>query len=205
MPVKPPPLPISAPGLVGPVSTFSSVAGPRANRRARSRPYAHVRLVIDLRPVGTPPRGSAVERLAALFHRRAPPDLLSLVAATLHALSARHFRWVDHWELQPHGWLPLPPGDGPGAREPVGQLLALLADDAAPSTEGATGFSARLSDTGGGRADLVLRSRRRSGRGAITLDLYGSWTSVDLASLRGAFEDRLPVAEFRLDRYRYEE
>jgi hypothetical protein len=192
--------------LVGPVSSFAPAGnGPRANRRARSRPYSHAREIVDLQPISAAPRGSAVKRLEAIFRRHpsGTPDLLALAAATLHAFSSRGFRWIDHWEVAPHGWLPLPGEGDRKSRESLGQLLTLLRDGGTTRFEGATSFAARLSDTGGGRADIVLRSRRRSGRNALTMDLYGTWSQSDLAALHSALAGRLPVEKVRLDRFQY--
>ena len=67
--MSPPPLsgtPISAPDLVGPVSILNwPVAGPRAVRRRRQRPFWHAGVVFEVRPEalgGSMPR-TMVERI----------------------------------------------------------------------------------------------------------------------------------------------
>ncbi|MGI0151976.1 MAG: hypothetical protein ACREC5_08585, partial [Thermoplasmata archaeon] len=72
--MTPPALPasgLSAPDLTGPVSILNwPVAGPRANRRHRSRPCTHVHLEVDLRPERIDATGGAVRRIEKALRER---------------------------------------------------------------------------------------------------------------------------------------
>lgn len=204
------PIPLSAPGLIGPNSIFNPPwAGARSAHRARARPFSHVRLEIDLRPDGST-RGPlpALQRFEALFRERKiveSADLVALAVQFLHALSARGFRRVDHWEVAPGGWLP-PPGPGPGpgkAFEPVGALFETLSGPDASSIAGARTFLARLSDGEGNRLDLAIRRVHRQRRHSVSLDLWGSWTQEQVHGIVGAIAARLPVARTEVVAHQY--
>jgi len=130
------------------------------------------------------------------------PDLVLLAVGTLHALSARRFRQVDHWEVSPGGWLPLPMEKSRrGSNEPVGDLLAVLEGDGASPLLKARSFAARLSDQQGHRVDVVVRRAQR--RHAISLDLNGVWTRDTIHDLLGSVAQRVPVAQTTLTKFRY--
>ncbi|MCI4370729.1 MAG: hypothetical protein L3J81_05305, partial [Thermoplasmata archaeon] len=201
---------LAAPGLTGPFSIEqpSPLSGPRANRRARNRSYSHVHLEVDLDPKPKDPEGVPVlERLAGAVSERKIVEkgtLLVLAAATLHALSSRQFRRVDHWEVTPGGWLP-PPSKGTDAvgREPVGDLLAALEGGAWDAVAKARAFSARLSDLQGNHVDVTVRRVHREHRHAMSLDLWGSWTKAKLTELEGSVAERLPVVRSTMTKFQY--
>src|SRR5208282_578565 len=169
--------PLSAPDLIGPVSILNQpVSGPRSARRRHNRPFAHVHLEVDLMAgTVTPTAVPVLQRLEALLGMRKiveAADLVRLAGRTLHAFSARGFRRVDHWEVSPGGWLPLPePSTRRSREELVGHLLKILESDAASSVASARTFSVRLSDFHGNHADVIVRRVHRARRPAIELDL----------------------------------
>ncbi|MCI4372706.1 MAG: hypothetical protein L3K02_03580 [Thermoplasmata archaeon] len=131
-------------------------------------------------------------------------DLIRLTGATLHAMSSDGFRRVDHWEVSPGGWLPLPEHSArPGRDESVGHLLAALESDDGHSIARARSFSMRLSDFKGKHADVVVRRTHRKGRHSISLDLRGHWTRDEVGRLKGALADRLPVEHSEITKFQY--
>ncbi len=201
------PLALSAPDLIGPISILNEpVSGPRANRRAKRRPYDHAHLDIDVSTDaglrGDAPHLQQVERALSRAQVARTPDLVLLTIGTLHALSARRFRQIDHWEVSPGGWLPLPAEKSRrGSNEPVGDLLAVLEGDGASPLLKARSFAARLSDQQGHRVDVVVRRTQR--RHAISLDLNGVWTRDAIHDLLGSVAQRVPVARTTLTKFRY--
>ena len=200
---------LAAPGLGGPTSILKQpISGPRSSRRGRNRPFSHVHLEMDLAPEPKDPTGvPALERLAGFLRERKVVEkgtLVLMAAATLHALAARRFRRVDHWEVAPGGWLPPPrPGKDPDAAEPVGELLEALESEAWASVGSARSFSARLSDLSGGRVDVIVRRVHRERRHALSIDLWGSWTKATVKDLEGSLSDRLPVIRSTMTKYQY--
>jgi hypothetical protein len=200
---------LAAPGLGGPVSILKQpISGPRASRRKRNRPYAHVHLEIDLGalPGGTP-AAPALERLEQSVLEGSDPqevDLVLLIGHMLHALSARRFRRIDHWEVAPGGWLP-PAGaiTHDEAEEPVGQLLKSLESGALGSLAAVRSFAARLSDLRGNHVDVIVRRVGRIRRHAISLDLWGLWTPAAVDDLTGSLASRLPVTRSNLTKFQY--
>ena len=161
-PSRPPPPAISAPGLIGPVSILNwPVAGPRAVRRHRRRPYTHVHLEIDLRPEALAPGTSAfVRRIERALREREveeSTDLLKLTAAVLHALSAVGFLRVFHWEVEPGGWLPLPDVGRARNETPLGQFLRALDSPSWQAAARARSLSLRLGARGDLHADAAVR------------------------------------------------
>ena len=202
---------LSAPGLIGPVSILNQpLSGPRSNRRSKNRPFAHLHLEVDLDPsVEKPTEGSPlVGKLEAFLQERKVTEstnLLLLSAATLHAFAARRFRWIDHWEVTPGGWLPLPESKRSVRedREPVGELLKALENAAPESVAQARTFAVRLSDLRGNRADVVVRRVHRPKGHALSIDLRGVWTTATLDDLTGSLKSRLPVARTTLTKFQY--
>jgi hypothetical protein len=200
--------PLAAPG-VGELLTPPGqiLTGPRSIRRRRDRVFSHFELEFDLaRRPATAAGAPLLERLARRLKEHGivePGSLAHLAAATLHALASQGFRRVDHWEVRPGGWLPLPaPVHAPATEEPVGELLDLLESGAWSEIGSARSFSARLSDGTGGRADVVVRRVHRL-RHAITLKVRGTWSRERVDDLRGAIDERLPVAHAAMRRYGY--
>jgi hypothetical protein len=209
VPAREPEPALAAPGIGEIVSTPSpALSGPRSNRRNRNRPYSHVHLEIDLAPKPPDPAGvPLLEQLAAGLNERKIVErgtLILLAAATLHALAARRFRRVDHWEVSPGGWLPPPsPGKDPEAQEPIGDLLEVMRNGAWESAGSARSFSARLSDLSGARVDVIVRRVHRERKHALSLDLWGSWTPESVKDLEGSISTRLPVTRTTMTKYRY--
>jgi hypothetical protein len=144
---------------------------------------------------------------AALAERRIVEnaDLVWLTARTLHALAARQFRRVDHWEVAPGGWLP-PPELGSArsnAAEPVRQLLAALESGRGPSLARVRSISLRVSDLHRNHADVTVRRVHRQRRHALSVDLWGSWTKETIGELVGALAERLPIERTTMTRYQY--
>ncbi|MGC2289347.1 MAG: hypothetical protein WA688_05760 [Thermoplasmata archaeon] len=200
---------LAAPGIGELLSTpRRSISGPRSNRRRRDRRYSHVRLELDLASqppttVGDP----LLEQLAGLVGERKIVEggtLIVLAAASLHALAARGFRRVDHWEVSPGGWLPPPRlEEDPKVEEPVGHLLDTLQRGAWSSVGLARTFSARLSDFSGARVDVTVRRVHREHRHSLTLDLWGSWTKEAVQDLQGSISARLSVAHSEMTKFQY--
>ncbi|HEY1198133.1 MAG TPA: hypothetical protein VGG32_05355 [Thermoplasmata archaeon] len=200
---------LAAPGVGELLSTpTQSVSGPRSNRRRRDRSYSHVHLELDLAPEPLNPNGvPLLEQLAGFLREKKIVErgtLILMAAATLHALAARRFRRVDHWEVSPGGWLPPPrPGKDPNASEPVGDLLATLESGAWASVGSARSFSARLSDLSGARVDVTVRRVHRERRHALMIDLWGFWTKAAVQDLEGSISKRLPVVRSRMTKFQY--
>jgi hypothetical protein len=201
--------PLSAPGLIGPNSLLNPPATFGASkRRAPKRPYSHVQLEVDLEPG---PAGAArpgwVDRLEAVLSEQKiveGSDLLRLAASALHAFAVEGFRQVDHWEVDPGGWLPLGTTSAVrGEPEPLGTLLREIDREHRDSIARARALSFRLSRPGGNRADVVVRRVHRRRRHALTIDLHGRWESNQVQALVGALQARLEVRTVTRTRYRY--
>lgn len=210
-PPKPPPTPLSAPDLIGPTSILQQpISGPRSSRRARNRPYSHAHLELDFELAGTKlapgiPGLNSIQRLFRERELEESADLVVLGGVALHAFSSQGFRRVDHWEVSPGGWLPLP-GHSKASRpgeETVGELLKALESGAWKSVAGARTFAVRLSDTAGNRADVVVRRVHRQRRHSISLDLWGSWTKAKIGLVTGSIGARLPLAHSTLTKFQY--
>jgi hypothetical protein len=136
------------------------------------------------------------ERFEALLKEREVMevgDLLRLTARALHAFSAIGFSRVDHWEIEPGGWLPLPEPTHARIQEPVGHLLRALADPTWKGYSARRAFSVRLSGRPAYRADLVVRRIHRERRHALSITLRGRLTKADVRSIVAALAERLPV------------
>jgi hypothetical protein len=199
---------LAAPGIGELLATpQQSLSGPRSLRRRRGRVLNHVQFEFDLAPEPTNTAGvPLLERLAQRLKERRVVEkgsLVQLAAAVLHALSSQGFRRVDHWEVEPGGWLPLPTKQKkPGAEEPVGDLLELLQSDIWSSIASARSFSARMSDFSGGRAEVVVRRVHRLHH-ALTLKVWRTMTKGQVEDLKGAIDHRLPVTRSTMTRFGY--
>jgi hypothetical protein len=200
---------LAAPGLGGPVSMVQQpLSGPRSSRRKRNRSYAHVHLEVDLGPLrGVGPHPPEIVRLESVIAERSDTpevDLVRLIGGALHALSARRFRRIDHWEISPGGWLP--PAGGPShddSEEPVGLFLHVLEGGSLGSLSGVRSFSARLSDLRGHHVDVIVRRVGRLRHHALSLDLWGLWTPSAVDDLTGSLASRLPVVRSTLTKFQY--
>ncbi len=198
---------MSAPGLSGSVSFVNwPMAAAGTKRRTPKRPFAHVRLEIDLKaPDLDAAEHSALRRFEKILKERNVEeggDLLRLAASTLHGFSAVGYSRVNHWELTPGGWLPLPGDPGGHGVEPLGLLLKALESEEWKGFASAREFSVRLSG-GGNRADLVVRRTHRERHHSMTVDLYGSVTTADVHALVGALRQRLPVLRSDVSAFTY--
>jgi len=189
---------LSAPDLTGPVSflRWPTAFGP--SRKSPSRKvFSHIRVEVDLRHERLATRGIPVFRqLEALLREQTVverQDLLRLTALLLHALSTCDFRTVDHWEVHPGGWLPLPEKTHRGDLEPIGHLLRALKSDRWKTVGSAREFAVRLSGAGPNRLDATVRRVHRERGHSITVEVRGRITRRELEQLVGAVRGRLPV------------
>jgi len=169
-------------------------------------PSRYVRLNIDLVHERFERRGVPLLRsLEAIFREREVVEvegLLRLTASTFRALQRRGFSRVDHWEVRPGGWLPLPEPAHERLDEPVGHLLNALRSDAWRRIAHARAFSARLSTTGELRADFTVRQIHREHAHAITLELFGTVSGKELVGIERALRDELAIVRLRRARTR---
>ena len=199
---------VSAPDVTGPTSILdwpTQTTG--VGRRRRGRPFAHVRLEIDLRHERlADPRVPLLGEFERLFRERPVvehDDLLRLSGESLHAFAQRGFDRVDHWEIQPGGWLPLPEPTHPSIAEPLGHLARALKSDAWRPFALARVFAVRLSGHPRIRADLEVRRVHRERGHSITIDLRGWITVNELDGVVRAFRDRLPVLRTTVAAFAY--
>ncbi|MGI0155622.1 MAG: hypothetical protein ACREDE_05765, partial [Thermoplasmata archaeon] len=179
--------------------------GPSRPRRAR--PFAHVRLELDLRHERlSEPAVPVLRQFERLLRERSvtePLDLMRLSAGALHAFSARGFTRVDHWEVQPGGWLALPEPTHASLAEPVGHLLRAVHSTEWRRVELAREFSVRLSGHPKIRADLVVRRVHRERGHSVTIDLRGTIAPADLDRLVRALRERLAVLRSAVTEFSY--
>jgi hypothetical protein len=100
-------------------------------------------------------------------------DLLELSGEVLRALARLGFRSVDHWEVRPGGWLPLPEPTHASLDEPVGHLLRALQSGAWATVADSHAFAVRLSGPPDRRVDLVVRRVHPERVHAVTLAFRG--------------------------------
>lgn len=203
----PRPVPISAPDVTGPVSILNWPIATTASGRAPRRPFAHVRLEVDLQPeiVRSPP-GAVFDRLEALLREREVVeigDLLRLTGRALHAFAGLGFRRVDHWEVEPGGWLPLPEATHADRFEPLGHLLRALEDPGWSGLAARRAFAVRLSGPADLRADLVVRRLHRERRHSLTVELRGTFPKSTVRDVADALSRRLPVLRTQVAEYAY--
>ncbi|MGD1100234.1 MAG: hypothetical protein ABR888_07855 [Thermoplasmata archaeon] len=176
-----------------------------ARRRTRAlsdRPrWDYVRLEIDLVKEAFRRRGPLfLHRLEAVFREQEVVEvegLLRPAALVLHALGSRGFSRVNHWEVRPGGWLPLPEPAHERLVEPVGHLVHALRSDAWKRVGDARSFAVRLSGPGELRADVTVRRVHRERAHAITLELFGLLSERELHAIEQVLGDELTVARLR--------
>lgn len=203
-----PPIPVSAPDLTGPVSIVDwPLAASSGRRHHETRPLAHAHLEIDLRHERfEEPTLPVLRQFERLFREREvveSADLLRLAAGALHAFASRGFNRVDHWEIRPGGWLPLPEPTHRSLAEPVGHLLRALSSDAWQPHADASEFAVRLSGPPRMRADLVVRRVHRERGHSISVDLFGTFTQRDVVGVARAVRERIPILRSRVTEFRY--
>ena len=208
-PRKEPEPALAAPGLIGPNTIEKPpMGGPRSLRRTRNRPFAHVRLEVEIDPRTKDGDGAPAKsrRTGAASATRAedPDTFVVLAAGTLHAMAARQFRQVDAWNLRPGGPLPTPEAkvDANG-RVPIGDVIAALERAAQDGRSSGRSFRAVVSGADGNRVELALRRETLSRASRLTLDLFGEWTKLSVHALEGAVGDRLPVTHSEMVKYRF--
>jgi len=199
---------ISAPDLTGPVSILDWPLATAGSRRGhRPRPMSHVVLEVDLRHERfDAPTIPVLQQFERLFHERSvveEADLLRLTAGALHAFSSCGYNRVDHWEMTPGGWLPLPEPTHRTLAEPVGHLLRALSSDAWKPYARAREFAVRLSGPPKSRADLVVRRVHRERGHSISIELRGLVTEPDLTALVRSLRERVPVLRTRVASFQY--
>jgi hypothetical protein len=199
---------VSAPDLTGPVSILDWPVATAGSRRGhRPRPMSHVVLEVDLRHERfDAPTIPVLQQFERLFHERSvveEADLLRLTAGALHAFSSCGYNRVDHWEMTPGGWLPLPEATHRTLAEPVGHLLRALTSDAWQPYARAREFAVRLSGPPRSRADLVVRRVHRERGHSISIELHGIVVERDLTGLVRALRERVPVLRSRVATFQY--
>jgi hypothetical protein len=198
----------SAPDLVGPTSFLDwPVQGARRTRVQRRRTFAHVRLEVDLQPeLERAPALRVFERLESLLREREiveGEDLLRLTARVLHGFASVGFSRVDHWEVEPGGWLPLPEPTHARLEEPLGHLVRALADKHWQGLTARRSFSVRLSGKPPFRADLTVRRLHRERRHTLTIDLHGRFTERDVRGVLAALGRQVPVLRGSVQSFSY--
>jgi len=165
--------------------------------RDRAFRFSHLRLELDVEHEGYRPEPfSLLGPLTALLHEReveATEDLLQMTAQVLHAFTGAGFRRVDHWEVRPGGWLPLPEPTHARLAEPVTHLLRALSDPSWAPVGRAHSFAARLSGPDPVRVDLQVRRIHREQAHAVSLDLWGPVSRRAAEDLVVRLHDRLPL------------
>lgn len=127
-------------------------------------------------------------------------NFLRRVADLLDELGGLGFSRVDHWEVEPGGWLPLPEPTHAGKYEPVGHLARALRSPAWGYLAQARGFAVRLTSNAGRRADARLRRLHRERDHSITLDLWGSPGREELLRIVGRLRERFSPLKVRVQR-----
>jgi hypothetical protein len=179
--------------------------------RSRRRPpvFSHLRLDIDLHhELLREPAIPLLRQFERLLRERSvveQGDLLRLSAGALHACSVRGFSRVDHWEIDPGGWLPLPEPTHASLAEPVGHLVRALDSVEWRRLASANEFSVRLSGHPKIRADLVVRRVHRERGHTVTVNLRGWIVKRDLDGLARALRERLPVLRAAVTEFAFRE
>jgi hypothetical protein len=178
-----------------------------SGRRRPPRMFAHVRLDLDLHhELLREPAIPVLRQFERLLRERSVEeqgDLMRLSAGALHAFSALGFSRVDHWEVDPGGWLPLPEPTHSSLVEPVGHLRRALQSVEWRRLSSARGFSVRLSGHPKMRADLVVRRIHRERGHSVTVDLRGSIAERELMGLVRGLRERLPVLRAMVTEFEY--
>ncbi len=163
-----------------------------------------VRIELDLpheilRPSSVP----VIRQLEAFLREQEVEEEGSLMvrsAALLDVLGGLGFSRVDHWELDPGGWLPLPEAVHAGRFEPVGHLLRALRSSAWAPFARADGFGARLSSGSGDRVDARLLRRHREREHSITVLLWDAPSAAELKRVVARLRARFHPLKVRLAR-----
>jgi len=169
---------------------------------APSKEEGRVRVELDLphellRPSAVP----VLRQIEALLREQEVEEAGSVLvraAELLDELAGLGLRRVDHWEVEPGGWLPLPEPTHAGRVEPVEHLLRALRSPAWRFLAESRAFSVRLSSDDGRRADAVVLHRHREREHSITVDLWGPPSPADLRNAVGRLRRRFSPLRIRL-------
>lgn len=169
---------------------------------AKSHGFRSVRLEFDLRHEAlAPTRLPFLRQIEDWLKEREVEEhesLVVLAAGMLHALSTLGYRRVDHWEVEPGGWLPLPEATHPGLIEPVGHLIRALTSERWSVLSKARRFAVRLSAPDGRRADAILRRVHREQDHTLTVELKGHIQQREIPRTVKAVRERLSVVRARV-------
>ena len=127
-------------------------------------------------------------------------NLLVRVGELLDELGDLGYSRVDHWEVEPGGWLALPEATHAGRYEPVGHLLRALKSPAWWPVAQARGFGVRLTSPDGDRLDARVLHWHREREHSITLDLWGPPSEAQLHRVVEALRKRLSPLKVRIRR-----
>jgi hypothetical protein len=177
-------------------STRSSSTAPRLAEEG------FVRIELDLphellRPSGLP----VLRQLQALLREREIEEegsVLLRTAELLDLLAEAGYGRVDHWEVVPGGWLPLPEAGHRGRIEPVGHLVRALKSRAWAPFAKADGFRVRLSSDADERADAHVLRLHRERQHSITVDLWGPPSGADVHRLVERMRKRFEPLKTRI-------
>ncbi len=180
------------------------VSLPSLRRPERLAEEGFVRVELDLphellRPSGLP----LVRQLQALLRERAIEEdgsVLVRTAELLDVLAESGYDRVDHWEVVPGGWLPLPEAGHRGRVEPVGHLVRALKSRAWAPFARADGVRVRLSSDRDARADAHVLRLHRERQHSITVDLWGPPPEAQVHRLVERLRRRFAPLKTRLSR-----
>ncbi|HTT16103.1 MAG TPA: hypothetical protein VMH49_01925 [Thermoplasmata archaeon] len=127
-------------------------------------------------------------------------SLLVRAAELLQELGAEGYDHVDHWEIDPVGWLPLPEATHEGRLEPVGHLIRALRHPAWGAFARARSFSVRLSASDGRRIDARILRVHREREHSICVDVWGPPATPELRRIAARLRSRFAPLRMRLRR-----
>ncbi len=167
-------------------------------------PSGRVRVELDLPHELLRPSSVPVVRQIETWLREQEVEeegsLLVRVGELLHELGGQGYARVDHWEVDPGGWLPLPEASHAGRFEPVAHLVRALKSPAWSPLSSARSFAVRLTSEDGRRADARVLHRHREREHSVTVDLWGPPPEAELRRTVAALRQRLAPLRVRLSR-----
>ena len=129
-------------------------------------------------------------------------DLLRLSAQLLRGLSEAGFRRLDHWEVRPGGWLPLPGVHHHPEGEHVAHLLVAFRTAGWEALSAAHTFAARLSSEDDRiRLAVVLDRVHRERRPALSVEMTGAFAPARVRELARDLARYLPVVHAEVREY----
>jgi len=165
-----------------------------SDRRTRPPPDTFVRVALDLPHERLNPSVVPVIRqIEAWLHEQEVEELgnfLVRAAELLDELGGLGYSRVDHWEVDPGGWLPLPEATHAGRYEPVQHLIRALQSPAWLTLSEARSFAVRLTSTDGARADARVFHVHRERGHSITVDLWGTPSAKEVRQLVDRLRNR---------------